>query len=290
MKNPRYLFEVSWEVCNMVGGIHTVLASKAQKMQQYYGSRYIAVGPDIPGNSEALKSVFREEIWSTEFVESVAGSNVPFRMGRWLIPGEPQVLLVNFSGLFQNRDKILAEYWERYKLHSLYGGWDYLEPVFFGQASGMVIENLFKKFIQPKNERVIVQCHEWMTSAALLYLQKAAPEVASVFTTHATVLGRALSANQKNPEEITNVTPTRLEQLAHEVGVSAKHSIETIAAKVSDCFRLSVKLRPKNVSICSTENRTCSCQTRWEKDFRNLISRNLRRLRTHVRVSSISRR
>ena len=27
--NPDYLFEVSWEVCNKVGGIYTVIATKS---------------------------------------------------------------------------------------------------------------------------------------------------------------------------------------------------------------------------------------------------------------------
>ena len=35
------LFEVSWEICNKVGGIYTVVKSKAAQMVDYYKENYI---------------------------------------------------------------------------------------------------------------------------------------------------------------------------------------------------------------------------------------------------------
>ena len=32
--NPDYIFESSWEVCNKVGGIYTVLSTRANTLQQ----------------------------------------------------------------------------------------------------------------------------------------------------------------------------------------------------------------------------------------------------------------
>ncbi|MEK6705456.1 MAG: alpha-glucan family phosphorylase [Bdellovibrionota bacterium] len=235
MKKSSYLFEISWEVCNMVGGIHTVLMSKISAMQDYYGDRYVTVGPDVPRASGAPPT-FREEIWDPEIVEAVSSLSVGCRMGRWLVPGEPRCLLIDFSSINQIKDQILADYWERYRLHSLYGGWDYLEPMSFSQAAGMAIEQIFQKNLKPQKLNAIVHCHEWMAAAAILHLRKTAPEVATVFTTHATMLGRSLSAHQKNAEFSSQHSPQQLEQLAHEMGVSAKHSMETIAARLSDCF------------------------------------------------------
>ena len=43
-----WLLEASWEVCNKVGGIHTVIVSKLPCVLQEYGDRYLSVGPWLP--------------------------------------------------------------------------------------------------------------------------------------------------------------------------------------------------------------------------------------------------
>ncbi|MGK5089338.1 alpha-glucan family phosphorylase [Bdellovibrionota bacterium FG-2] len=235
MKTPRNLFEVSWEVANMVGGIHTVLASKVNRMHQYYDDLYVTIGPDIP-RAPGSVPVFKEEIWNAEFMETLSSLPIGCKMGRWLVPGEPRCILVNFESLHASRDQFLARYWEQYHLHSLYGGWDYLEPVFFAQAAGIVVENLFNKHMKPKGEAAVIHCHEWMAAAAILHLRTAAPEVGTVFTTHATMLGRALSANRRDEDFSKPGDPEKMNQLAHEIGVSSKHSMENIAARIADCF------------------------------------------------------
>lgn len=217
----------------MVGGIHTVLASKARAMLQKYGDNYIAIGPNL--NSPNLSSVFREEIWQPAFIESLSAAGINCRMGRWLIPSEPRCLLVDFNHLQESRDKILFEYWEKYRLHSLFGAFDYHEPMCFGQAVGILIDHIYHKHLQPKGDTVVVQCHEWMASAPILYLRSSAPEIGTVFTTHATMLGRSISGNQREVNA-AEMSPPKLERLAHELGVSAKHSMETISAKLADCF------------------------------------------------------
>ncbi|MCF0172957.1 MAG: hypothetical protein HUJ91_04410, partial [Bacteroidales bacterium] len=44
---PDYLFEASWEVCNKVGGIHTVLATKALNLSKTLKKHHIHIGPDV---------------------------------------------------------------------------------------------------------------------------------------------------------------------------------------------------------------------------------------------------
>lgn len=238
MKTPQVLFEVSWEVCNMVGGIHTVLASKVERMLHHYGDNYIAIGPDIARAPNSVP-VFREEIWDHDFMEileTLRAQGVSCKMGRWLIPCEPKTILIDFNNLHQYRDRILTDYWERYHLHSLYGGWDYLEPTFFGHGAGMAIEALFQNLLKPREQSVVVQVHEWMTASAVLYLRKVSPDISTVFLTHATVLGRALSAQVPDMDLSTYASTIKPELKAHELGVSAKHSMEMIAANVADCF------------------------------------------------------
>ena len=43
---PDYIFETSWEVCNKVGGIYTVLSTRAKTLQDKVKDRIIFLGPD----------------------------------------------------------------------------------------------------------------------------------------------------------------------------------------------------------------------------------------------------
>ena len=231
MKTATNLIEISWEVCNLVGGIHTVLASKAEQMVEQYGERYLVIGPYLPNSNLE----FQEEIWNADLLGTLTQQGLECRMGRWTVPGSPRCVLVKFEKLHQSKDKILANYWEQYHLNSLYGGWDYIEPVLFGHAAGMIADVYFKQVVKPAGHRAIMQCHEWMTAAALLHLRQTSPEIGTVFTTHATVLARAMYGNNRKID-VTTHDAVKLDLLAHELGVSSKHSMEVVAAREADCF------------------------------------------------------
>ncbi len=218
----------------MVGGIYTVLATKAQTMQALYGDDYITVGPDLPRDGGPPN--FREDPWLPEVLDELAGVSIGIRMGRWLIPGEPKCLLINFADLFAQKDEILTRYWEKYGLDSLLGEWDYLEPVMFAHGAGVAIELLARHFYLEEEKQVVVHAHEWLSGASLLHLREALPEVATVFTTHATQLGRALSSRHPGTELNVILANTPGEQLARERGVAAKWSMEATAARTADCF------------------------------------------------------
>ena len=83
---------------------------------------------------------------------------------------------------------------EDFQVDSLQGHWDYVEPVLFGWAAGRVIDRYWEEYLAPLHRRAVVQAHEWMTGSSLLYLKGTSPQIGTVFTTHATVLGRALSS------------------------------------------------------------------------------------------------
>jgi phosphorylase/glycogen(starch) synthase len=128
------LFEVSWEVANKVGGIHTVVSTKARTLVHSYGDQYIAIGPWLLSN-EGQEQAFEPEPGFESFAESCRALGVPIKVGRWKIPGRPRTILVEFSGLFAQTDPILAGLWDRHQVDSLTGGWDYIEPVLFGWSS-----------------------------------------------------------------------------------------------------------------------------------------------------------
>ncbi len=225
-----YLFEVSWEVCNKVGGIHTVLTSKLPEAIRTFGDRYILLGPDLKTNVDFEET--EDPCWS-RIREGTAIKDIPCRFGRWKLPGDPKVILVS-AGKKYDREQLLFRLWESFGVDSIAGGWDYIEPVMFSFACGEVIETIFNLIVRPQNLTAVAQFHEWMCGAGLLYLKKRVPEVGTVFTTHATILGRSLAgAGMDIYAMMENIAPQR-EASAH--NISAKYSMESVAAREADCF------------------------------------------------------
>ena len=229
---PDYLFEVSWEVCNKVGGIHTVISTKAQTATRKFSDRYVLLGPDL--QHEGANTEFEEDPTLLKtWRQSVYGEGIRIRVGRWKIKGEPLAILVDFTSLFPRKDEILKKLWEDYHVDSISGQWDYVEPVLFGYAAGMVIASYVDNFCTA-TEKVAAHFHEWMTAAGGLYLRRNAPYVATLFTTHATVMGRCIAGNRL--PLYNDLTKFNADDLARQFNVTAKHSIEKMAATYHDAF------------------------------------------------------
>lgn len=229
---PDRLFEVSWEVCNKVGGIHTVIATKAKTMVEVLGNRYIAIGPDV--HRDGVTPEFEEDhTLLSDWRQLVYDSGIRIRIGRWKIEGSPITILVDFSSFFNTKDDILKAMWETYRVDSISGQWDYIEPVLFGYAAGKVIENYCNMFCTP-NEQPVAHFHEWMTASGGLYLKKHSPYTATLFTTHATVVGRSIAGN--GIPLYRQLSTLNADDLARQFNVVAKHSLEKIAAATLDCF------------------------------------------------------
>jgi len=228
----EFIFETSWEVCNKVGGIHTVISTKALNIVNELGDKYILIGPDV----------WREDVINPEFIPDdslfadwkirAAADGLNVKTGRWNIAGKPMVILLDFTPYFGQQNEVFAGLWETYKLDSIAGQWDYVEPALFGFAAGKLIESFTSFYHEHRN--VIAQFHEWMTGTGVLYLKKFAPWVATSFTTHATVLGRCIAGNNRplyGKMELYNPA-----QIAREFNVVAKQSLEKISAAEADVF------------------------------------------------------
>jgi glycogen phosphorylase/synthase len=232
------LFEISWEVCNKVGGIHTVLSSKAVTAVERFGDDYITIGPQLHGGT-GVQPPFDDEPGHDDFIQSCRLMGIPVRIGRWRIPGRPRCILVGFSGMYEQKDGILAGLWERHQVDSIAGDWDYIEPVLFSVAAAKVIERWWEENLAPFHRRAVVQAHEWMTGAALLYLGERIPSIGTVFTTHATMLGRALASLGITPDHHAadkGLGGKSVAELAEAHGVQAKHSLEGVCARKADVF------------------------------------------------------
>jgi len=228
---PDYIFEVSWEVCNKIGGIHTVLASKARIMSEEFKDNYIVIGPDlrqetrINGEFIEYPSLFKS--WQIK----AKSEGLNFRIGRWNIPGSPITILVDFTTYFASRDQIFAHFWETYKLDSLSGQWDYIEPVMFGYAAGKIIEN-FYHFNLYTRDKVVAHFHHWMSGSGILYLKEMLPEVATVFTVHGTSVANVYA--ESGNELYTKINTLEAAAIARDFGVTSKHSLEYNAAQYAD--------------------------------------------------------
>ncbi|MEG1607974.1 MAG: alpha-glucan family phosphorylase [Mucinivorans sp.] len=227
-----YIFECSWEVCNKIGGIHTVIATKATTVVKQWGDHYILIGPDLArdkSNSEFIEDNTLMSSWrNAAYTEGLR-----IRVGRWDIPGSPIVVLVDMSSFISHKDAILGQLWADYQVDSLSGGWDYVEPVLFGYAAGKTIESFVALMTKP-TDMVVCHFHEWMTASGGLYLKKHLPSVATVFTTHATVMGRCIAGN--GLPLYGHMESYNADAMAHQWGVQAKHSIEKAAANNFDAF------------------------------------------------------
>lgn len=233
MKYPDYLFETSWEVCNKVGGIHTVVSTKAKTLVGKLNSNLILIGPDI--RKENMENQEFEEDYSLfkSWKSYAQSKGLKIRIGKWKIIGEPIVVLVDFSQYFSQKDDIFSDFWEEYGLDSITGGWDYIEPCLFGYASAKVIENFYEFYAEVK-DKIVAQFHEWMTGSGILYLKKHCPQIATAFTTHASVLGRCLAGN--NMSLYSSLQYYEGENIANQFNMRAKYSMEKLSALNADVF------------------------------------------------------
>jgi len=230
---PDYIFETSWEVCNKVGGIYTVLSTRAKILEKDWGNKLIFIGPDVvKGTAENPDFIEDKSIFKT-WKEHAADEGLKIKIGRWNIPGNPIAILVDFTPFFTQKNEIFTELWIKYQLDSLSGQWDYIEPALFGYAAGKVIECFYHYHLN-STDQIIAQFHEWMTGAGILFLEEKAPQIATIFTTHATVVGRCIAGN--GMPFYSRFDSYDANQVARDFNVVSKHSLEKISAHIADCF------------------------------------------------------
>jgi hypothetical protein len=233
-KEPCYIFESSWEVCNKVGGIYTVLSTRAKTLQEKFTDKVFFIGPDFwEGKKNPL---FKENktLLAKWRKHALQCDGLSLRIGRWQIPGEPIAILVDFQPFFEERNEIFGWAWENYQVNSLHAYGDYDESLMFSWAAGKVVESYYNFFGLEQSDNVVFQAHEWQTCLAALYVKKNVPEVATIFTTHATTIGRSIAGNNKPLYDY--LSAYNGDQMASELNVEAKHSVEKQAAWNVDCF------------------------------------------------------
>ena len=232
---PDYIFESSWEVCNKVGGIYAVLSTRAKTLKEKLGDRLIFIGPDCWGEKtcpyfEEDKSLFSE--WQVQAAKE--GINV--KIGRWTIPGSPVAILVDFNAFYPQKDTIYTQLWNKFHVDSLHAYGDYDEASMFAYAAARVVESFYNHVIAKHKPaaKVVYHGNEWMTGLGVLYIHDRLPQVATIFTTHATSIGRSIAGNNKPLYDYLEAYNG--DQMADELNMQSKQSTEKQTAAYVDCF------------------------------------------------------
>ena len=235
---PDYIFESSWEVCNKVGGIYTVLSSRAKTLQDEMKDHIIFIGPDCWKEKESPyfkqdNALFAEWQWEAK------QQGLKIRVGRWTVPGEPIAVLVDFTPYYEQKDEIYGWLWENYQVDSLHAYGDYDEASMFSYAAALVTESFYNHYLSPLTShhsplKVIYHANEWMCGLGALYINNKLPQIGTVFTTHATSIGRSIAGNMKPLYD--DLFAYNGDQMAGELNMQSKHSIEKQTAWHVDCF------------------------------------------------------
>ena len=232
MIKPDYIFESSWEVCNKVGGIYTVLSTRAKTLQDVLGDKLIFIGPDCWGEKKNPYFINDNNVLADWRVQAES-ERLKVKIGRWDIPGKPIAILVDFSDYYCKKDEIYTELWNNYQVDSLHAYGDYDEASMFSYAAGLVVESIYK-FRGLETKKVIYHGNEWMCGLGLLYIHNRIPKIGTVFTTHATSIGRSIAGNMKPLYDY--LWAYNGDQMAEELNMQSKHSIEKQTAWNVDCF------------------------------------------------------
>ncbi len=229
---PDFIFESSWEVCNKVGGIYTVLGTRAKTLGSFMKDNLVFIGPDFGLTDNPLFA--QDDKLYAQWVKAAAREGVKVRIGRWQTPGNPIAVLVDFSPYFEKKNEIYGNCWAAFQVDSLHAYGDYDEASMFSYAAGRVVESFYNHLLKNKYDRVVYQAHEWMTGLGALYIKDHVPAIATIFTTHATSIGRSIAGNNKPLYDYLYAYNGN--QMAQELNMEAKHSIERQTAHNVDCF------------------------------------------------------
>ena len=260
---PEYLFEISWEVCNKVGGIYTVVSTKARTLSDVEGLNAIYIGPDLWKEKENPLFTEDKRLWNG-WRKSVCDDKLTVRCGYWEIPGRPKVVLVDYTGYMDDTDAIYGELWNDFGVDSLHGYGDYDDSMIFGYAVGKVIESFYNTNIKA-GSNVVVQAHEWQSGGAALYLKKNLPAVGTIFTTHATSIGRSIASNGKPLYDYFD--GYNGDQMAEELNVQSKQSVEKTTALNVDCFTTVSEITARECKQLVGRECDVILENGFEKDF-----------------------
>ena len=230
-QQPALLFEVAWEVCWQLGGIYTVLRSKIAAMQRRWGDRYCLVGPYNPVTAAVEFEALEPEEPYAGAIRDLRNQGTPVHYGRWLVPGRPRVILLDYRSryAFLDNDKYLI--WKDHGISSYSSDGEVNEVVAFGMATAEFMRLMTEHV---KDRPLLAHFHEWMAGVAVPRIAHLNLPIATVFTTHATLLGRYIAG--ENPNFYEHLPFLNPDAEAQKYNILPRFQIERAAAHASTVF------------------------------------------------------
>lgn len=226
------LIEAAWEVCNQVGGIYTVIRSKAPAMMENHGEHFCMIGPYLNKNIQAEL----EPLDDVTSIFGLAAANLSKRgydviYAEWLITGKPRVVLLN-PNVIEEKTLGVIKYllWKNHNI-STSGGNKLIDQVIgFAYLTKLFVDEVVK--LAGRDKKIIAHFHEWMAGLPILDIKRDKLPVKTIFTTHATQLGRHLAIN--SPLFYAHLPFFKWEDEAKKFGVEIEASIEYGCAQKCD--------------------------------------------------------
>ena len=233
IRKPNYLFSISWEVCNKVGGIYTVLSTQAKTLQERIDATLVYIGPLFSENDNNPLFIEDDKVFADWQKHVLETEGMTVKAGRWNIPGKPLAFLVDSTPYYKYKNEIYSQAWNLFQVDSLHAYGDYDEASMFSYAAAMAVKSFYDFYLNEEST-VIYHAHEWMTGLGALFIKHFIPQAATLFTTHATSIGRSICGNNKLLYEYFE--GYNGDQMARELNMESKHSIEKQTAHLVDCF------------------------------------------------------
>ena len=233
MSEPKpLLFEVAWEVCRQVGGIYTVLSTKAASTVKEWGDRYCLIGPYTTQTSTMEFELLSPSEVLAPTVGRLRDRGMQVHFGRWLVPGNPKVLLFDYLAHFDRLNAYRQTVWDELQIPCQPDDPETNDAIVFGS----LVAEFLAEFVadQPPGQPVIAHFHEWMASLALSLLRRRNIRLATLFTTHATILGRYLCSGRSDFYE--RLPWINVDQESGQRGIYHRYCIERAAAHAAHVF------------------------------------------------------
>jgi glycogen(starch) synthase len=196
------LFEVAWEVCNQVGGIYQVLRSKAPTIVERWKDSYCLVGPYVEAKAALEFEPTPPDGVLASVIAELGAAGLKAHHGRWLVPGNPRVLLLEHWSQQHKLAEVKHRLWQKHGIESPSSDWLYNDAVTFGESVRLLLETVSKHRRGSaarggETQRIVAHFHEWLGSLALPMLRDQRLGIATLFTTHATLLGRYIASGEE---------------------------------------------------------------------------------------------
>ncbi|XP_021358473.1 glycogen [starch] synthase-like [Mizuhopecten yessoensis] len=229
----KWVFEIAWEVANKVGGIYTVIKSKAPVTVEELGEQYCLLGPYNESCVRTEVELLEPQTYMfRETLQTMRDAGIKVYFGRWLIEGYPKVVLFDIGSAAWKLDEFKHELWEKANIGIPWHDRESNDAVIFGALVAWFIGE-FRKNLDG-SPLLITHFHEWLAGAGLIYLRTRKVDTATIFTTHATLLGRYLCAG--STDFYNNLEKFNLDKEAGDRQIYHRYCMERAAVHCAHVF------------------------------------------------------